>query len=268
MRLKSCLVGFGPILLQKSFCRRCQKFRGPQARFSCRDLRDLSPHAKLIGDFGNATEAARIIDLFAHQVFAKNSEPCNFRLLQHNRPIGDIGHLAIGRRTSEADHTEQVGNGMTRRSRGRLPQNVIGAEFCVVNVVFVSTLGCRVLCRELGAEGDFPWPQIQSLSLLGIGFATYQGFNGGSSPLAPPLTLPKSGVSAGGSPTLQYYVRFSLYNGTTVTVNGDQLFALKSFSFTDEQTLNIGSRRAVRGLARSRSIRCSSASRSSGSIRS
>ena len=34
-------VRFVPILLQKSFCRRCQKFRGPQARFSCKDLRDL-----------------------------------------------------------------------------------------------------------------------------------------------------------------------------------------------------------------------------------
>ena len=62
-----------------------------------------------------------------------------------------------------------------------------------------------------------------------------------ASALAPPLTLPKSGVSAGASPPLQYYVRFELYNGTTVTVNGDQLFALKTFSFTDEQTLNIGS---------------------------
>jgi hypothetical protein len=29
------------ILLQKSFCTRYQKFRGPQVRFSCRDLRDL-----------------------------------------------------------------------------------------------------------------------------------------------------------------------------------------------------------------------------------
>jgi hypothetical protein len=30
-----------PILLQKSFCRRCYKFGGPQALFSCKDLRDL-----------------------------------------------------------------------------------------------------------------------------------------------------------------------------------------------------------------------------------
>ena len=30
------------ILLQKSFWRRCLKFSGPQARFSCRDLRRLT----------------------------------------------------------------------------------------------------------------------------------------------------------------------------------------------------------------------------------
>src|SRR4051812_12905536 len=36
-----------------------------------------------MGDFGSATEAMRIIDLFALQVFAKNLDRCNFRLLQH-----------------------------------------------------------------------------------------------------------------------------------------------------------------------------------------
>jgi hypothetical protein len=38
-----------------------------------------------MGDFGSATEAVRIIDLFALQVFAKNFDRCNFRVLQHNR---------------------------------------------------------------------------------------------------------------------------------------------------------------------------------------
>jgi hypothetical protein len=37
-----------------------------------------------VGDFGSATETMRIIDLFALQVFAKNLDRCNFRLLQHN----------------------------------------------------------------------------------------------------------------------------------------------------------------------------------------
>jgi hypothetical protein len=33
-----------------------------------------------MGDFGSATEAMRIIDLFALQVFANNLDRCNFRL--------------------------------------------------------------------------------------------------------------------------------------------------------------------------------------------
>ena len=43
-----------------------------------------------MGDFGNANEVIRIGDCFPLCVFAKNSEPCNFRLLQHNLPEGDI----------------------------------------------------------------------------------------------------------------------------------------------------------------------------------
>src|SRR5580658_9953744 len=35
------MSAFPLILLQKSFCTRCQKFRGPLMRFSCRDRRDL-----------------------------------------------------------------------------------------------------------------------------------------------------------------------------------------------------------------------------------
>jgi hypothetical protein len=46
--------------------------------------------AKFMGDFGSATEAMRIIDLFALQVFAKNLDRCNFRLLQHYRPKADV----------------------------------------------------------------------------------------------------------------------------------------------------------------------------------
>jgi hypothetical protein len=38
-------------------------------------------------------EAMRIIDLFALQVFAKNSDPCNFRLLQQNP--ARFGHAAM-----------------------------------------------------------------------------------------------------------------------------------------------------------------------------
>jgi len=46
-----------------------------------------SPHVKLTGDFGNAVEVIRIGDCFPFRVFAKNSQTCNIRLLQHNRPL-------------------------------------------------------------------------------------------------------------------------------------------------------------------------------------
>lgn len=49
-----------------------------------------SPCAKFMGDLGSATEAVRIIDLFALQVFAKNVDRCNFRVLQHNRQKADV----------------------------------------------------------------------------------------------------------------------------------------------------------------------------------
>ncbi|MET4349513.1 hypothetical protein ABIC07_009042 [Bradyrhizobium sp. RT9a] len=48
------------------------------------------PHAKFIGDFGNAIEVIRISDRSLLSVFAKNLEPCNFRLLQQNPPFADV----------------------------------------------------------------------------------------------------------------------------------------------------------------------------------
>src|SRR3954447_16245185 len=45
------------------------------------------PHAKFTGDFGNAIEVIRISGRSLRSVFAKNRDPCNFRLLQHN-PAG------------------------------------------------------------------------------------------------------------------------------------------------------------------------------------
>jgi len=44
-----------------------------------------------------------------------------------------------------------------------------------------------------------------------------------------------------GPSSLHYYVTFSLYDGTTLTVDGNKYFALDGFSFSDEQTLSIGS---------------------------
>jgi hypothetical protein len=57
-----------------------------------------SPHVKLKGDFGKAIEVIRIGDRFPFRVFAKNSWPCNFRLLQQNRPIATFGpETVVGR---------------------------------------------------------------------------------------------------------------------------------------------------------------------------
>jgi hypothetical protein len=54
-------------------------------------VKETSSHlAKLIGDFGSATEATRIIDLGALQVLAKNSGCCNFRLLQQYWHVSDM----------------------------------------------------------------------------------------------------------------------------------------------------------------------------------
>ena len=47
-------------------------------------------HAKLTYDFGKATQAIRISGCYSLRVFAKNSLPCNFRLLQQNLPKADM----------------------------------------------------------------------------------------------------------------------------------------------------------------------------------
>ena len=75
------------------------------------------------------------------------------------------------------------------------------------------------------------------------------GFNG--QPVAAPLTLPSSGVSSEtGDSSLHYYVRFTLNNGTALTVDANKLFALDGFSFSDDQTLNIGSQSSGAGAGK------------------
>jgi hypothetical protein len=66
-------VPFVPILLQKSFCTGDQKFRGLQARLSCKDARDLIASRQTHRRFGNAIEVIRIGDCFPFRVFAKKS---------------------------------------------------------------------------------------------------------------------------------------------------------------------------------------------------
>src|SRR5262245_44564347 len=46
-------------------------------------------HAKFTGDHGSAIEVIRISDRSLRSVFAKNFEPCNFRLLQPYRHESD-----------------------------------------------------------------------------------------------------------------------------------------------------------------------------------
>ena len=77
-----------------------------------------------------------------------------------------------------------------------------------------------------------------------------EGF--GSTPLSAPVTLnpQDASVSPRGASALNYYVRFTLYNGSAVTLNGSQLFALDGFSLSDRQTLNIGSQSSGAGAGK------------------
>jgi hypothetical protein len=59
--------------------------RAVDATFAYKMRGTPRPHAKFTGDFGNAIEVIRISGRSLRSVFAKNLEPCNFRLLQHNR---------------------------------------------------------------------------------------------------------------------------------------------------------------------------------------
>ena len=81
-----------PILLQKSFCTGGRKFCGLPVRLSCKNAGGLIPsrETKPASDFANTSEAIRIGDCFLFDSFAKNSSPCNFRLLQQYLPIGDV----------------------------------------------------------------------------------------------------------------------------------------------------------------------------------
>src|SRR5262245_21412155 len=78
-----------------------------------------SPHVKRAGDFGNATEGTRIGDQFPSCVFAKNSEPCNFRLLQQYLPQADMRLRSIisWARATDRHPTLQFARVPSRRCR-------------------------------------------------------------------------------------------------------------------------------------------------------
>src|SRR5581483_10189730 len=66
---------------------------------------------------------------------------------------------------------------------------------------------------------------------------------GSSSPAAAPAASEVTAAAAASTTPahLDYFVRFTLVDGDVVTLNGNGLFGLNSFSFADDQTLNIGS---------------------------
>jgi len=69
-------VRYVPIVLQKSLAGSVKNSEGRSRVLRVMIRGTSSPCAKFMGDFGSATDAVRIIDLFA--------------LLQHNLPEGDI----------------------------------------------------------------------------------------------------------------------------------------------------------------------------------
>ena len=85
-RAESAVEG---IVLQKSFCTGGRKFCGLPVRLSCKNAGASSPHVKPTSDFANTSEAIQFGDCFLFDSFAKNSSPCNFRLLQQYLPFPD-----------------------------------------------------------------------------------------------------------------------------------------------------------------------------------
>ena len=95
------------------------------------------------------------------------------------------------------------------------------------------------------APTEFSWNRVENKQ----GFSTTG--NNTATPFAAPATLPTNSLVQGaGAHTLDYYVRFTLSDGSTVMVNGDSLFKLESFSLADNQTLNIGSQSGGAGAGK------------------
>jgi hypothetical protein len=94
------------ILLQKSFCTMIKNSAGRRFGFRVRMWRTSSLHVKRTGDFGNAAEGIRIGDQFPSRVFAKNSEPGNFRLLQQYLHIAAEGICAGLSAVGESGHDD------------------------------------------------------------------------------------------------------------------------------------------------------------------
>ncbi|MBR1091695.1 hypothetical protein JQ621_29920 [Bradyrhizobium manausense] len=95
------------------------------------------------------------------------------------------------------------------------------------------------------SDFSFGWNRIKNIAGFSVDGLTP------TQPMSAPLTLPTTGVSSHTDwSSLHYYVSFQLYNGTTLTVDGNTLFALDNFSFGDTQTLNIGSQSSGAGAGK------------------
>ena len=109
----------------------------------------------------------------------------------------------------------------------------------------------------LTPDGTGSWNRVRNIS----GF-TFSGLDV-EKPVAPPVTLPTTGVSPGVSTAnLTYYVRFKLFDGTFITLDqathsNGELFKLNGFSIGDTQILNIGSQSSGRVPATPRWDLCS-----------
>ena len=77
-------------------------------------------------------------------------------------------------------------------------------------------------------------------------------FSTDGSTAASPAAAPASpqGQAVPSSLPLNYYVRFTLADGDVVSVNGGQLFALEGFSFSEQNSLSIGSQSGGAGAGK------------------
>jgi VCBS repeat-containing protein len=161
-------------------------------------------------------------------------DPMLFHMLASGTPFKQVDVLGYHQGASESDLSVDYSFGL------------VGVSSLEIDSSGVTKLELQYGAAELQHFAQQPGGSFSLDAAEGWnGIENISGF-GGSSGIGPlidvPTTLPVGGVSptVDGS-SLHYYVRLSLYNGNTVTVDGNQLFALDSFSFSTQQTLNIGS---------------------------
>ena len=88
------------------------------------------------------------------------------------------------------------------------------------------------------ADGSLSAPVADSWNL----FTNASGFTTNGLTETSPLAAPQNPILEGpGGGALDYYVRFTLSDGSVFTVNEGQFFALEGFSFGDQQSVSIGS---------------------------